>query len=232
MKTIKRSFKLRTVLHFLICVMVTAGLSIPAMANNFVGVFDDRTEAASDEDGPNVLDELNPFAPDIEQQLERLDQEYRNATDKSPWLDGTGPGAQMAPGNTCYRSSCKVYIRVRKSEQRMYVYVNGNPFAEYLVSSGAPGHETPNFDKHPNGRIYDKYSSRTYPGGDYKGLGNMPYAVFIQGGFALHGTTKGNFKYLGRKASHGCIRLHPDNAFVINRLVREHGIYNTWIQID
>lgn len=178
---------------------------------------------------PNVMDELNPFAPDIEAQLEELDRKYQQETDKSPWLDTT-PLARR--GNTCYRSSCKVYIRVRKADQRLYLYVDGNPAGEYIVSTGAPGRETPNLDRHPNGRIYDKYSSRTYPGGDYKGLGNMPYAVFIEGGFAIHGTTKGNFKYLGRKASHGCVRMHPDDAFIINRLVREHGIYNTWIQID
>lgn len=182
-----------------------------------------------DENEPNVLDELNPFAPDIEAQLEALDRQYQRETDKSPWLE-TSPLARR--GNSCYRSSCKVYIRVRKSDQRLYLYVNGNPQGEFIVSTGAPRTETPNFDRHPNGRIYDKYSSRTYPGGDYMGLGNMPYAVFIEGGFAIHGTTKGNFKYLGRKASHGCIRMHPDDAFIINRLVREHGIYNTWIQVD
>lgn len=227
------SFKL------LLCLLISTFVALPispavSFANNYAAdnVANNAISDEIDENEPNVLDELNPFAPDIEQQLERLDREYKNETDKSPWVEGTGPNAQMAPGNTCYRSSCKVYIRVRKSEQRMYLYVDGNPYGEYLVSSGAPGRETPNFDKHPNGRIYDKYSSRTYPGGDYQGLGNMPYAIFIHGGFALHGTTKGNFKYLGRKASHGCIRLHPDNAFIVNRLVREHGIYNTWIHID
>jgi lipoprotein-anchoring transpeptidase ErfK/SrfK len=60
----------------------------------------------------------------------------------------------------------------------------------------------------------------------------MPYAVFIEGGFAIHGTMRSNWKYLGQRASHGCVRLHPDNAFIVNRLVRQYGVENTWIQVD
>ena len=59
----------------------------------------------------------------------------------------------------------------------------------------------------------------------------MPYAVFLQGGYAIHGTTMGNFLKLGTKASHGCIRLHPDNAKVFNALVKTVGLQETWISI-
>lgn len=178
----------------------------------------------------NVLDELNPFAPDIEQKLERLDNLYRKETEKEPWLEGINPLLRGSSGG-CYRSACALYAYVRRSDQKLYLYENGNPHSEWLVSTGAPGHETPDFDRHPNGRIYDAYSSSTYPGGNYQGLGNMPYAVFIEGGFAIHGTTKGNFKFLGRRASHGCVRLHPDNAQIFNRLVRQYGVSNVWIQV-
>ena len=91
--------------------------------------------------------------------------------------------------------------------------------------------KTPNFDRHPDGRFYDYYDSTKYPGGDYKGLGNMPYAVFIEGGFALHGTPQGNWPWLGRPASHGCVRQHPDDAFRLNRLVRATGVANVWITV-
>lgn len=60
----------------------------------------------------------------------------------------------------------------------------------------------------------------------------MPYAVFIEGGFAIHGTTVGNFKYLGTRASHGCIRLHPDNGRIFNHLVRQYGIRDTWVTVE
>ena len=179
----------------------------------------------------NVLDELDPFAPDIKDQLEKLDREYYRATKTAPWIENATPlTSALATG--CYRGSCAVYVHVRKSDQRLDLFVDGNRQAEWAVSTGAVGHETPNFDRHPNGRIYDQYTSTTFPGGNFQGLGNMPYAVFIEGGFAIHGTSKGNWKFLGRRASHGCVRVHPDNGLIFNRLVRKYGVSNVWIQID
>ena len=218
----------KAVLNLVLALVATFAVASESNAAN--GNRRSTNKAAATADTTNAIEELNPFAPDIEEQLEKLDQQYREATNKSPWLDGIAPLARRSSGN-CYRSSCAVYAYVRRSDQKMYLYVNGNPYAEYLVSTGAPGHDTPNFDRHPNGRVYDKYSSSTFPGGNYAGLGNMPYAVFIQGGFAVHGTPKGNWKNLGRKASHGCVRVHPDNAFTFNRLVRQYGVDNVWITI-
>jgi lipoprotein-anchoring transpeptidase ErfK/SrfK len=113
----------------------------------------------------------------------------------------------------------------------MYLYLDGNLLDTFDVSTGASGYETPEMDLRPAGPVYTRYSSKKYPGGNYQGLGNMPYAVFLKGGYAIHGTTTGNFKKLGQKASHGCVRLHPDNARVFNELVREVGLENTWVKI-
>jgi lipoprotein-anchoring transpeptidase ErfK/SrfK len=38
-------------------------------------------------------------------------------------------------------------------------------------------------------------------------------------------------RQLGRPASHGCVRLHPDNARIFFSLVREVGQQNTLISI-
>lgn len=73
---------------------------------------------------------------------------------------------------------------------------------------------------------------RRIPGGDYNGLGNMPYAVFIRGGYAIHGTVKSNWSKLGTPASKGCIRLHPDNGFIFNRLVRASGVALAWVSVE
>ena len=100
------------------------------------------------------------------------------------------------------------------------------------TSTGRRFHKTPHFDQHPNGRIYDSYSSNEFPGGDYNGLGNMPYAVFISGGYAIHGTIQSNWHKLGKRASKGCLRLHPENGFIFNRLVRTVGISSTWITVE
>lgn len=174
----------------------------------------------------NVIEELDPFDPNIEEKLEELDREYERVTGKSPFLEEL---KSYLPA--CYQRTCPVFIEIDKARQQATLFVNGAFAAEWAVSTGVAGHTTPNFDRHPNGRIYDAYSSRTYPGGDYNGLGNMPYAVFIQGGFAIHGTPRSNWGQLGRRASHGCIRLYPDYAYRFNRLVRTYGIGGTWITV-
>lgn len=176
----------------------------------------------------NIIDDLNPFDPNIEQKLEEMDKAYEGETGTSSFLKDFG----LFNFSDCYRKECKVWAQVIKSEQRMYLYVDGRVEHIFDVSTGVVGYETPNFDKHPNGRIYDRYDSKKYPGGDYNGLGNMPYAVFIEGGFAIHGTGQSNWRKLGRRASHGCIRVHPDNAIIFNRLVRANGIYNVWITVQ
>ena len=174
----------------------------------------------------NIMDELNPLDPNIDQILEQMDKDYIEQTGKSPFAVPS-----FLEAAECQKFDCPLYVLVRKSEQKMYVYINGSLEHTWLVSSGGKKTATPNFEGKPNGRIYDKYSSKANPGGDYQGLGNMPYAVFIYSGYAIHGTTKGNFPKLGTAASHGCIRLHPDNALIFNRMVRSQGVLNTWVSI-
>lgn len=177
----------------------------------------------------NVMDELDPFAPNIESILKQLDAEQEAATGMPSHIEDNQ--SQMTKAS-CYRLSCRVWAQVNLSKQVIYIYVDGKYTAAYYVSSGIAGFDTPTFDTRPNGRIYDKYTSTKYPDGDYKGLGNMPYAVFISGGFAIHGTTEGNFKKLGTRASHGCIRMHPDAAEYYNKLVRYVGVKDAWITVE
>lgn len=190
-----------------------------------------ETQILGDEDyqESNFLEQLDPNDPNIEQILELYDEYYEAATGKSANIAEDGLLWNMA---SCYRSSCAVWAHVNKSEQKLYLYLNGRHVDTWLVSTGVKGHGTPDFDGHPNGRIYDRYSSSKYPGGDYNGLGNMPYAVFYYRGFAIHGTPKGNWKRLGSQASHGCTRVHPDNGYRFNRLVRQNGIQNVWITVS
>jgi len=173
----------------------------------------------------NAIEELDPFSPDIEEQLLELDQIYEEETGKSPFIGED----EQASG--CYRSSCKIWVVINKTEQDLTLYIDGYYSGRWDVSTGLRSHETPDFDRHPNGRIYDRYTSTKYPNGDYRGLGNMPYAIFIQGGFAMHGTPEASWWRLGTRASHGCIRMHPDNAQRVNLLVRKYGIYRTWVTV-
>lgn len=193
---------------------------------------DEESFYIDDENIPNIIEELNPFDPNIEETLKELDRIYEEETGKPSHLPDYANLDELLGLASCYRANCPVWIRVSRASQTFALYVYGNMQRSGLVSTGIPGYGTPSFDKHPDGRIYDRYTSTKYPGGDYMGLGNMPYAVFIRGGFALHGTPQGNWPNLGRRASHGCIRMHPDHAYVFNRLVRRYGISNVWITVD
>ena len=176
-------------------------------------------------------EDLDPFAPDIEQQLQELDalfSENPNSTFDFNEIFNLKTLSQKS----CVRKDCPIWIQIVKSQQKLFLFRDGNHTDTWLVSTGVSGRGTPNMDLNPNGRIYDRYSSTKFPGGDFEGLGNMPYAVFLKGGFAIHGTPKSNWKKLGQTASHGCIRIHPDNAYIFNRLVRNYGVKNVWVTIQ
>ena len=230
---------MNTNIKFLISLISTVFLMNHAQAepHDFSDESDNVILSQVEDEDQNVMDELNPFDPEIEEKLNDLDNQYYLNTGKFPYLSGGlfslfETSAADLSLSKCRRESCAVWVRVDRSEQQAYVYVKGELVHTWLVSTGVAGFATPNFDTHPNGRIYDAYSSKKFPGGDYKGLGNMPYAIFISGGFAIHGTTVSNFPKLGKPASHGCIRLHSENALILNRLVRQYGIPNTWFTVE
>lgn len=134
--------------------------------------------------------------------------------------------------STCIGKECMLYVEIDKSTQTLFLYLLGELKDSFKISTGkGKKYETPKLSLHPAGPVLTKYTSRKFPGGNYEGLGNMPYAVFLRGGYAIHGTTPGNYSKLGSKASHGCIRLHPENAKVFNALVKTIGLANTWVSI-
>jgi hypothetical protein len=178
-------------------------------------------------DEQSGIEELNPFAPGTESFLEGFDKIYESETGLPAF-----PAGHEEPGAAgCYQSSCKIFVDIDKSTQTLRLYLDGRLTDQWLVSTGRPGFGTPDFNKRFDGRIYQRYDSSKYPGGDYMGLGNMPYAMFISGGIALHGTPKGNWRNLGHPASHGCIRILPDNARYLNGLLRQVGVRNSWVTV-
>ena len=107
-----------------------------------------------------------------------------------------------------------VVAKVDLSSQRMRVYKNGVHQYTWKVSSGRAGYGTPTGSWSIK-RMHKRYFSKKYHGAP------MPYAMFYNGGFAVHGT--GSIKRLGRRASHGCVRLHPSNAARLFSMVRQSG---------
>lgn len=132
----------------------------------------------------------------------------------------------------CNGNDCILYVEIDKAKQLLYLNILGERKDTFKVSTGkGKKYETPAMELNPEGPVLTKYTSRKFPGGNYLGLGNMPYAVFLRNGYAIHGTTPGNFSKLGTPASHGCIRLHPDHAKILNALVRTIGIRQTWVAV-
>ena len=146
-------------------------------------------------------------------------------------LDSFLARKQAADSGICREKDCLLYAEVIKSSQILYLYLDGTLIDSFPVSTGTKKFETPNLNIRPSGPLFTKYTSKKFPGGNYMGLGNMPYVVFIRGGYAIHGTTPGNFSKLGAPASHGCIRLHPVNARIFFELVKLTGLADTWITV-
>jgi len=106
-----------------------------------------------------------------------------------------------------------VVVTVDKTEQRLSVAVDGAPLYRWPVSTARWGYSTPNGTYRPQW-LARKWFSRKY---DWS---PMPYSVFFNGGYAIHGSYE--ISRLGRPASHGCIRLHPNNAAILFALVKAH----------
>jgi lipoprotein-anchoring transpeptidase ErfK/SrfK len=115
-----------------------------------------------------------------------------------------------------------VEVRVDKAGQRMFVSVDGEMRHFWTVSTGLGG--GPHNGVYKPQRLERKWHSRKY------NWAPMPYSIFFDGNYAIHGTT--HVRQLGRRASKGCVRLHPDNAKVLFALVQKHGMANTRIVIE
>ena len=116
-----------------------------------------------------------------------------------------------------------VVAKINISSQRMNVYVDGMPRYTWLVSTARPGYRTPTGTFRPTA-VVRYHASTIYSGSP------MPYSIFFLRGYAIHGSYE--TKYLGRPASHGCVRLHPANAAVLYSLVKQYGSGNTLIEIS
>lgn len=115
-----------------------------------------------------------------------------------------------------------VVARVSLSSQRMDVFVDGRPIYSWPVSTARRGYHTPVGIFRPQA-LAVWHRSTIYSGSP------MPHAIFFHGGYAIHGSYE--TRYLGRPASHGCVRLHPAAAAELFSLVRQHGTGNTVIKI-
>ena len=128
----------------------------------------------------------------------------------------------VLPFNTIAVKAASFTARIDISQQRMVVTHRGKVKYRWKVSTGRAGYYT------PTGTYSPKWLSRHHRSRKYNNA-PMPYAIFFRGGYAVHGTN--DLKRLGRPASHGCIRLHPNHAATLFSLVQREGFKNTRIVI-
>lgn len=112
--------------------------------------------------------------------------------------------------------------RVSISEQKMHVFHGGRLIHEWPVSTARRGKIT------PTGRFMAQWLSRNHRSSLYNNA-PMPFSIFYDGNYAVHGTYETG--RLGRPASAGCVRLHPDNARLLFEMARTEGLENTEIVI-
>ena len=118
-------------------------------------------------------------------------------------------------------AQAKVAITVDKDNQQMTVAVDGVETYRWPVSSGLPSYETPNGSFRAFRMEEDHYSKEFDEA-------PMPHSIFFtKTGHAIHGSF--DIKNIGRPASHGCVRLQPENAAKLFALVRAEGVLNTTV---
>jgi hypothetical protein len=136
------------------------------------------------------------------------------------------PVMAMAPlwlglGATGSWASVSVIIDI--STQTMTVEADdAGAFYEWKVSTARSGYRT------PLGTFKPQWLARMHYSTIYD-RSPMPYSIFFNGNFAIHGTEY--VKRLGRPASHGCVRLAPENAKVLFDLVKGAGPENVTIRV-
>lgn len=135
--------------------------------------------------------------------------------------------AAPASANLLFPGPASVYAKVSIADQRMDVVINrGNGKKEtytWKVSTGRKGFET------PPGKFRPDYIDELHHSTKYENA-PMPFSVFFNDGIAVHGTTE--LKRLGSPASHGCVRLDPQNAEVFFRAVADIGMERTAIIVE
>ena len=117
-----------------------------------------------------------------------------------------------------------VLVNINKANQTMMVNLDGVQHYEWPVSTGLRGYTTPS-GSYTASSMNEIWYSREWDNAP------MPHAIFFtKKGHAIHGTEE--TRRLGRPASHGCVRLAPENARTLFALVKAKGLENTQIVLS
>lgn len=110
-----------------------------------------------------------------------------------------------------------IYVWLRGPHgERVYRQENGHLVASYLCS-GAANYRLPNNSNrpmHPHNHygVFRVYTKERVHVSSFNDAWRMQYSMFFHSGHALHATSRNMYRHLGRPASHGCVRLHLNDA--------------------
>jgi len=121
-------------------------------------------------------------------------------------------------------ASALLLIEIDKSSQQMTISRDGREIYVWPVSSGVARYDTPSGAYTPF-RMEKDHFSREWDDAP------MPHSIFFTTrGHAIHGTE--HTRNIGRPASHGCVRLEPENARVLFGLVKQQGMANVRVVLS
>jgi lipoprotein-anchoring transpeptidase ErfK/SrfK len=129
-------------------------------------------------------------------------------------------GAALALGivfGASTSATAGIVAKVDISSQTMTVTHNGSVKYRWRVSTARSGKVT------PTGAWTAKWLSKNHRSSRYNNA-PMPYAIFYNGNYAVHGTNQ--VSRLGRPASAGCVRLDTGNAAKLYALAQRVGLKN------
>jgi lipoprotein-anchoring transpeptidase ErfK/SrfK len=131
------------------------------------------------------------------------------------------PGKETDAGVVPQTPKSTILVNIDKSIQEMTVFVDGVEQYTWPVSTGMRGYSTPS-GSYTASSMNEIWYSKQWDNAP------MPHAIFFtKKGHAIHGTLE--TKKLGKPASHGCVRISPENAAALYALVEQNGLENTQV---
>ena len=139
------------------------------------------------------------------------------------WLLAIALASALSASMANVAHAVELKVRIDISSQTMSVARKKETLYVWRVSTARRGYRTPIGTYKPI-RLERMWYSTKYDNAP------MPHSVFFYFGYAIHGTN--DLKHLGTPASHGCVRLHPDNARRLYSLIKLYGKSRTTIIVQ
>jgi len=171
----------------------------------------------------NVIAENNRNEPRSQTDLKSLKKSENKIPFPAQNIKKESTFSDDYPTQPKKKKKVKKVIVVVISQQKLYAFENNSLKYEFTVSTAITGHKVYG-DSHPaglpKGDIHDHigtfYIQKKEPF-HYSSAwqSNMYYPLWYipKLGVAIHGTDE--IEDLGKPASHGCVRLHPDDAKIL-----------------